>query len=397
MDESRWLIDFSNVTAPMRAWILDSAVRVRRFELYPNLAGVTLEGKALRLVRENRDVKLFPDPQLKPFAEADTRLGPAFLKLFKKNSGIAGKGLNEVLEDIRAPEAWRKATGKGTFIAIIDSGIEGSHLEFPDWKRADGHCFFDDGQNPWIDVLGHGTMCAAIAAGAPEAGARLSGVAPQAKLYACRTNYVISEIIAALEWVRLKRRKNGEPIVVSNSWGFESTTPPVEQGMAIGSDHPLAQAIRDTVGDGIPVVFAAGNNHDQSKCTGGACSPDTIWAWNSMEEVITAGELDESHGARRFSSRGPGQWSRQGVTKPDCAAPAFGWILFGDSYKEADEGWGTSGAAPQVAGLLALLLEQCPNETPRRLYERVVTHCRSLSECKRCVGHGMIDCAATLY
>jgi serine protease AprX len=394
MDWQSWIVE----TAAAPTHITDKLIQAASFCYHYNMPGVV----ALRLPRElaivyrQRDDLIFhPDFRLKPCAST-TSLGPTFFTQFMKRSGIAAQGLNDVLKLIGAPDAWLRSTGTETYIAIVDSGINKSHLEFPAWKRADGFSF--DGSDPWQDSLGHGTMCAAIAAGSPQAGARVSGVAPNARLYSCRINYTASEAIAAYEWIENRFKEHGKPIIVNNSFGFESKMPPVELGIPITPNHLMARVLRRMVTNGLPVVFAAGNNHNGAACVNPLpCSPDTIWAFPSLPEIMTVADIDQKLDPREFSSRGPGQWHTNTSQKPDCAAPTFGYVLFGDTYREADDGWGTSGAAPQVTGLLSLLASQRPAATPTELNDRVRSTCKPLNACRRCVGHGMIQCNMALW
>ncbi|MGD9647243.1 MAG: S8 family serine peptidase [Pirellulales bacterium] len=311
---------------------------------------------------------------------------------FSNSPHARSPGLNQVLNEIKAPAAWQRASGKEVYIAIVDSGIHGAHPEFPDWKKAAGWSY--DSSDPWTDPLGHGTMCAVIAAASAEPNARLCGVAPDARLLACKTDYQVSELIAAYEWIEDQRDALQPPIVVSNSFGFEQQTPPIDDKGELQPDNPLTTVIRRLVASGIPMVFAAGNNHDAAAPR--VCSPNTIWAWNSLPEVLTVAEVNDQIEVHPCSSRGPGQWAEQEHPKPDCVAPTFGWIIFGQKYDAAVDGWGTSGAAPQAAGLLALMLQLQPDEPPAQLYYRIRDRCRALRSPHHCVGHGLIDCHATL-
>src|SRR5262249_51219167 len=149
--------------------------------------------------------------------------------------------------------------------------------------------------------------------------------------------------------------------------------------------------------------FAAGNNHAFGLCQHPETDdhPNTIWAVNSIDEVITVGTVDwdESNqavgGEHANSSRGPGQWSiRQ--DKPDVVAPTYGEVVWGATYRRL-EWWGTSGACPQVAGLAALLLSLHPALTPAQVQRLICANARPLpGKPATCVGHGIINCLATI-
>jgi bacillopeptidase F len=129
------------------------------------------------------------------------------------------------------------------------------------------------------------------------------------------------------------------PDVVSNSWGDYP-----------GADETLRDAVRAWVAAGVVPVFAAGNNG-----IGSLSSPA------SYPEAIAVGAVDGQDALASFSSRGPSPID--GAVKPDVVAPGVliptavpGGAYFPDT--------GTSFAAPQVAGIAALLLQANPSLTP---------------------------------
>ena len=54
--------------------------------------------------------------------------------------------------------------------------------------------------------------------------------------------------------------------------------------------------------------------------------------------------------------------------------------------------WGTSGAAPQVSGLAALLLSLNPGMRPDEIANIVRSSCKGLAAHEYCAGKGLIDC-----
>jgi serine protease AprX len=297
--------------------------------------------------------------------------------------------ISDILERINALKAWEKSTGKNVSIVVIDTGIKGNRPDFYERQHAlDLRTRYH--HHHWADDHGHGTMCAAIAAAKKGNGARYSGVAPDSKLIAARTKYDADDIFQIFD--RLHSAKvRGEisgPLVVNGSFGKGSSSEEPE-------DHPYIEVIRVAISIGIVVVFAAGNNHKKDY-DAKASQPDTIWAANSIDEAICVGAVDwngcntDVKTPHSQSSRGPGQWARQ-LSKPDCVAPCYGDVLWGSDYFFLPW-WGTSGCAPQVAGLAALLLSVNPNLTPDQIGDLIRGTCEGLPWHKNCVGAGMIDC-----
>lgn len=310
------------------------------------------------------------------------------------------KGLNDVLERINAPTAWEQARGAGVTIAVVDTGVDPGLQEIPSAKRAHYDVPSAFAGNHWQDDRGHGSMCATIAAGTTAAGGRFNGVAPDASLLSARTMFLSTDIYLIYDNL-ITAKKNGDipgPLVISNSYGLYQCSPSVD----LPEDHPYLQIVLAAVDEGIPVVFAAGNNHHDVLCRHDprSCSPDTIWAVNSHDRIISVGTVNENDSNRDpqtphvNSSRGPGQWA-QAHPKPDCVAPTYGEVVWGSAYRVMDW-WGTSGACPQVAGLAALLLSKNPGLRPDKIADIIRATCRSLGASHDCAGRGMIDCAAAI-
>ena len=303
----------------------------------------------------------------------------------------------DVMEHNTASTAWMTTRGRDVTIAVVDTGTDGSMSEF---TNRSPHSYAPSFNNPWEDSIGHGTMCAAIACGNKTNGGRYDGVAPEAMLLTARTTLASSDLYLIYQRL-LSLKRGGEfanGLVVSNSYGFYTCSPPnFPQG------HPYMDLIKQCVADGIVFVFAAGNNHAAGLCNhpDSAAAPNTIWAVNGIDEVITVGTVDwdesnqQAGGEHANSSRGPGQWSTR-QDKPDVVAPTYGEVAWGGNYRRM-EWWGTSGACPQVAGLAALILSQDPTLTPDQVRMKIRSKARNLvGKPTNCVGSGMIDCGATV-
>jgi subtilisin family serine protease len=309
------------------------------------------------------------------------------------------KGLNEVLEQINAPKAWEKSTGEMATVVVIDTGIDQGLLEIDHGRRHPLNLESAFKDNHWLDRRGHGSMCAAIAAGSSAAGGRFEGVAPRARVLSARTHFLYSDIfliVDELSRAHDEGRLTG-PIVVNNSYGAYACLAPFDERQRSLYERPFVEAIER----GMTFVFAAGNNHveicDHDPKADG---PNSIWALNSLDQVLTIGTVNENLSNQDpgtphvNSSRGPGEWSMT-RTKPDCVTPTYGEVVWGTEYRRLGW-WGTSGAAPQVAGLCALLLSINPHLTPAQVRTIVHDSCRPLDGPPTCVGRGVIDCAAAV-
>jgi len=253
--------------------------------------------------------------------------------------------------------------GDGVTIAIIDTGIDASHPSLDDMDddpttddpKVIG--FYDVINNPDItdgtltpyDDHGHGTHCAAIAAGT-GGGTNYVGVAPTAKLVGVKVlswwGYgEESGIIAGIEWC------------IQNKATYNISIISMSLGANVNSDgtSPLEVACDNAVAAGISVVVAAGNAGPSSNTVGiPAC------AFN----VTTVGAIDDSMNIASFSSRGP---TLDGRIKPDVCAVGVS-VTSAQANTNGYVTWqGTSMATPHVAGVYALLLEYNPSLSPSQL------------------------------
>ncbi|MFW9887209.1 MAG: S8 family serine peptidase [Candidatus Thorarchaeota archaeon] len=272
-------------------------------------------------------------------------------------------------------EMWAEGYyGNGTTIAVLDSGAQGDHPDLQgqligfrdfiglgtDMNPSDGISAYDDN--------GHGTAVASNAAGTGAAsGGNFTGTAPGANLL----------IIKVLE-----SDGSGEDSVIAQGIEFA-----VDQGVDVISIslggpwtesqfivEPSVLAIAAAVDAGVSVVVAAGNSGPASF---------TINSPGITEEAITVGASAGSAGVVAFSSRGPverkiddplGIHAKPDVVAPGSAVVSARWIAsdpleypiyeysqYGEQYTQ----WsGTSASAPQVAGLVAVLIQKHPGLTP---------------------------------
>jgi serine protease AprX len=351
------------------------------------------------LIREG--AQIFPDVQFKIFDDGLEPDPPA--RFWEAPAPFAeppnSGSLADVMQHVRADRAWEVTKGRGVTIAVVDSGIAPSLPELPlGAKRSPVDPGGAYSGSHWQDVVGHGSMCAVIAAGG-GGGSAFTGVAPEATVLSARSDLSsidVSTIYTGLILAKRQHRIPG-PLVISNSWGLYGCR---SEGH-MPQNHPFMDVILLAVAEGITVVFAAGNNHvTVCKADPLGDKPNTIWGPNSHDKVLTVGTVNREDtnrdptGPHKDSSRGRGEWA-QLRDKPDCVAPTYGMVVWGNGRRYMPW-WGTSGACPQVAGLAALIYSLNPRLRPEQVADIIRGSCRPLNEPALCVGSGVIDCEAAV-
>jgi subtilisin family serine protease len=257
--------------------------------------------------------------------------------------------LDESVPQIGAPEMWEAGyTGKGSKVAVLDTGIDATHPDLAGAVIAARD--FTGSAHGAQDRHGHGTHVASIIAGSGKASdGRYRGVAPDSELLIGKVlgddgSGTDSEILAGMEWAA---QAEGADIVNLSLGGWDS--PELD---------PLEEAINElTEETGALFVVSAGNSGPRPRSIG---SPANAAA------ALAVGAVDKQDQIWERSSRGPTAWD--GQLKPDITAPgvrivaarADGTVLHepvGEHYTTAS---GTSMAAPHVAGAAAVLLQRRP-------------------------------------
>ncbi|SCK24844.1 Serine protease, subtilisin family [Streptomyces sp. ScaeMP-e48] len=265
--------------------------------------------------------------------------------------------LDRSVAQIGTQAAWSAGyTGKGVKIAVLDTGVDGTHPDLVGKVAAAKN--FTSSPN-LRDRIGHGTHVASIAAGSgAKSGGKFKGVAPDATLLAGK---VLGDdgfgddsgILAGMEWAVAQ----GADIVNLSLGGMD--TPEVD---ALEAGVNKLSATK-----GVLFAIAAGNE---------GSGAGTVGSPGSADAALTVGAVDVKDKLADFSSRGPRVGD--GAVKPDVTAPGVD-ITAASAPKseialevgEAPPGYttisGTSMATPHVAGAAALLKQQHPEWTYTQL------------------------------
>jgi len=254
-------------------------------------------------------------------------------------------------------KAWGITQGAGVRIAIIDTGVDGSH---PDLQGAVvGGADFSglgssDGQTPVGEDRRHGTMVASLAAGRGNGGGNgVLGSAPAAELLSVSISFrggLISPDDQVAQAVRYAVDNGADVISLSLTRNTRDWPESWDEAFAYA-------AKRDVV-----VVAAAGNRGSGTVSVG---APAT------MPGVLTVGGVTQEGVASDAASS-------QGITI-GVMAPSEGLVgaIPGGGYVS----WsGTSGATPIVAGIVALVRSAHPTMNANNVINRVLATATPLTD-----------------
>jgi subtilisin family serine protease len=253
---------------------------------------------------------------------------------------------------VRAPEVWSAGDdGSGVVVATLDSGADVTHPDLESRWRGGTDSWYDPyGQHPDapVDLDGHGTATLGAIVGGDASGTSV-GVAPGARWIAARVfddrgAATTTAVHLAFQWLLDPDHDPSTadaPQVVNGSWSI---------GTGPSCDLTFQPDVQALTRAGILPVFAAGNF---GPTTGSGVSPA------NYPESLAVGALADPTHVRSDSSRGPSTCGGRPGTFPDVVAPGQD-VLTTDRYGLYQVASGTSMAAPQAAGALALLLSARP-------------------------------------
>lgn len=246
------------------------------------------------------------------------------------------------LDTLQVSTAWAISTGAQVDVAVIDTGVKGTHIDLAG-KVCNGVAFLNStgvaqlGQGA-TDPHGHGTHVAGTIAALRGNGVGVAGVAPSARIIPVRV---------------LDAQGNGSSSDVARgiTWAVDHGAEVVNLSLGGGYSSAVQVAVDYAESQGVVVVAAAGN--------AGPGGPPNYPA--ALPEALAVGSHDKNGLVSSFSTRG-------GYV--DLSAPGSG--ILSTSH---DGSWvfmsGTSMATPHVAGVVALMLATEPGLTPNEVRTRL--------------------------
>ncbi len=252
-------------------------------------------------------------------------------------------------------------TGRGVKVVMVDSGWYRHPFFIQRGYRTTPVVLGPATTNPDHDEHGHGT----------GESANVFAVAPDVNFTMVKINFVNS--IGAFNAAVALR-----PGIISCSWGSSVRTGPLS-----AANQALAAAIANAVRQGIIVIFSAGNGqwgfpgqHPDVISAGGAyMHPDgsfeaTPYASGFASNIYHGRNVPDVCGLVGLPPRA------QYIMLPVEPNDYLDRTLSGGSHPNGDEtarndGWaafsGTSAAAPQLAGICALMKQACPRLIPAQV------------------------------
>jgi subtilisin family serine protease len=256
--------------------------------------------------------------------------------------GETSSSIQYSLEKLGIAAAHAVATGLGSLIAIVDTGIDQSH---PDLQAAVAGSFDATDIKQQVSDP-HGTAVAGII----TAHGAIEGVAPEAKLLDVRV---------------FEPEAGGAGSIASTmallrglQWSTDRHARIVNLSLAGARDELLGEAIAAMIAKDIVIVAAAGN--------AGASAPNAYPAAFADVIAVTATDSDDA----LYTSANHGSYIALAAPGVDVIAPA----LF-EAYQMNS---GTSFAAAQVSGVIALMLEHNPKLSNQKIRDALQSSAKDL-------------------
>ncbi|CAO3594041.1 unnamed protein product [Absidia cylindrospora] len=256
--------------------------------------------------------------------------------------------------DINVTSVWKQGvTGNGTIVAILDDGVDYKCRDLKDNFYAEGSYDFNDHVDLptpmlWNDY--HGTRCAGQIAASKNDACGV-GIAYHSKVSGIR---ILSGEITDVDEAAALNYKFQENDIFSCSWGPTDDGKTMEAPNGILADAFVNGIENGRGGKGTVYVFATGNGGN----AGDNCNFD---GYTNSIYTITVGALDHADKHPSYAER----CSAQLVVTYSSGGGKSIYTTNHGSAECTDIHGGTSAAAPNAAGIFALVLSVRPDLTWR--------------------------------
>ncbi|MEV7648803.1 S8 family serine peptidase [Arthrobacter sp. NPDC089319] len=382
----------------------DAGVALEELHTTADGAGVIEADRELTAVEANELLKTLSARPDVEYAEQDVLMYPAYNPndtYYKQQWSFA-----DTKAGLALPEAWHTTTGKGSVVAVIDTGLtRHSDLEAsvlpgadlisdPDISRdGDGRDQDPLDNGDWCDESGsdsswHGTHVAGIVAAVAGNGRGVAGAAPGAKIVPVRA------LGACLGWMS----DIADAVIWAAGGGVDGMSPnqnPADViNLSLGGtgacDSTMQDAINFAVSKGSTVVVAAGNEAEPAK----NFSPASC---NAVVTVAASGptgdRADYSNYGAAVDVTAPGGDTRFVAGGIPSTVNTGTTVPAGEGYAILE---GTSMAAPHVASVAALLKSANPLLSPAQIEAVLKNSARPIARCSRDCGAGLVSALAAV-
>jgi len=265
-----------------------------------------------------------------------------YMTVVKKSKRTARGPVQYSLAKLGLARAHKLSQGQGVTVAVIDTGMDASH---PVLAKAVSQSFNAVG-DARHKAQNHGTAIAGLIAGQ----GKVTGAAPRANLLAVRAFY--------MHPVYRRPVTSSAILLRALDWAFANKAQVINMSFTGPFDPLMKKALERAAANGVILVGAAGN--------GGAKAPPAYPAAYNSVIAITA--LD--HKDRLYAHANRGSYVSLAAPGVDMLVPS---LKKGYRYSS-----GTSLAAAQISGLIALLLERHPQASAQAVRDAIVSSAHDL-------------------
>lgn len=264
------------------------------------------------------------------------------------------------LPKVNAPAAWDHSKGSGVVIAILDSGVDGTHPDLAS-RMVPGYNFYDNNTNT-TDVHGHGTWCAGTAAAIGNNALGVAGVAWEAQIMPVR----ISDTTGYAYW---------STIATGINWAADNGAKVASISYQAHLGSTVSTAAQYFQSKGGVVVNSAGNT--------GALDSTA-----NSPYLISVSATDSGDVKTNWSTYGP---------YVDLSAPGTSIYTTarGGGYATVQ---GTSFSCPITAGTAALMFSVNPSLSPTQIQNILFSTAKDLGAVgyDQYYGYGRVDAGAAV-